>query len=50
VSGALDNLVRRLETECRQLHGQYITSRKSLIAICDYVAAADLRGPRAHAA
>ena len=50
VSGALDTLVRRLETECRQLHGRYITSRKSLLAICDHVTAADPRGARADAA
>ena len=50
VSGALDTLVRRLETECRQLHGQYISSRKSLLAICDHVIAVDSRGTRVDAA
>ena len=39
VSGDLDRLVRRLETECRQLHGHYMASRASLIAICDDVTA-----------
>jgi CHAD domain-containing protein len=50
VSAALDGLVRRLETECRQLHGRYIASRKPLQAICDHVTAADPRGTRVDAA
>jgi CHAD domain-containing protein len=50
VSGALDGLVRRLETECRQLHGQYIASRKALFATCDHVIATAAGGHRAHAA
>jgi hypothetical protein len=37
VSAHLDRLVRRLENECRQLHGQYTASRNKLFAICDYV-------------
>ena len=37
VSAHLDKLVRRLENECRQLHGQYMASRNKLLAICDYV-------------
>jgi len=37
VSAHLDRLVRRLENECRQLHGQYTASRNKLLAICDYV-------------
>src|SRR6266545_2718271 len=36
VSAHLDRLVRRLENECRQLHGQYMTSRNKLLAICEY--------------
>ena len=36
LSGDLDRLVRHLETECRQLHGHYTSSRKKLVAICDY--------------
>lgn len=36
MSGDLDRLVRRLETECRQLHGHYIASRRQLCAICDH--------------
>jgi CHAD domain-containing protein len=39
VSGDLDQLVRRLETECRQIHGQYMALRKKLLAICDHTAA-----------
>jgi hypothetical protein len=37
VSADLDRLVRRLETECRQIHGQYVTLRRKLIALCDHV-------------
>jgi len=44
VSADMDLLVRRLEAECRRLHGRYIAMRVSLLAICDY--ASDLRAPR----
>jgi CHAD domain-containing protein len=37
LSGDLDRLVRRLETECRQLHGHYMALRHKLLAICDRV-------------
>ena len=37
LSGDLDQLVRRLETECRQLHGHYMALRPQLLAICDRV-------------
>ena len=37
VSAELDRLVRRLETECRQLHGQYVAARPALLAICEHV-------------
>jgi CHAD domain-containing protein len=40
LSSDLDQLVRRLETEARQLHGQYITTRRSLLDICSRVIAA----------
>ncbi len=51
VSAHLDRLVRRLENECRQLHGQYMASRNKLVAICDYVEnAAERRGGTASAA
>ena len=33
VSADLDRLVRRLETECRQLHGHYMASRKDLLSL-----------------
>lgn len=44
LSGDLDRLVRRLETECRQLHGHYMAMRKSLLAICMHLMAG--RGTR----
>jgi CHAD domain-containing protein len=47
LSGELDQLVRRLENECRQLHGHYMAARPSLLAICEYVSA---RQPRVSAA
>jgi CHAD domain-containing protein len=51
VSAQLDRLVRRLENECRQLHGQYMASRNKLLAICDHVEhAAERQGSRASAA
>ena len=34
ISADLDGLVRHLESECRQLHGQYMASRKGLLSIC----------------
>ena len=37
LSGDLDRLVRRLETECRQLHGHYMALRRKLLVICDRV-------------
>jgi CHAD domain-containing protein len=45
MSGELDRLVRRLENECRQLHGHYMSSRHSLLSICDHAvnAAADAK-------
>jgi CHAD domain-containing protein len=47
-SSELDRLVRRLETECRQLHGQYMVLRPALLGICDYaVAAGNTRVPAA---
>jgi CHAD domain-containing protein len=39
LSGELDRLVRHLENECRQLHGSYITLRKTLLTLCDRVIA-----------
>jgi hypothetical protein len=39
LSGDLDRLVRRLETECRQLHSHYMALRLKLLAICDRVEA-----------
>jgi CHAD domain-containing protein len=34
LSADLDRLVRRLENECRQLHGHYMVSRPKLIGLC----------------
>jgi len=38
VSADLDRLVRRLETECRQIHGQYMALRRKVLTICDHTA------------
>jgi CHAD domain-containing protein len=43
LSGDLDRLVRRLENECRQLHGHYMASRHKLLVICDRVENAPTR-------
>jgi len=45
VSAELDRLVRRLETECRQLHVRYMGFKKKLLELCDYVTSADDRQP-----
>ena len=46
LSADLDEVVRRLETECRQLHGHYIAQRSSLLAIGDHVIALANARPR----
>jgi CHAD domain-containing protein len=38
LSGDLDRLVRHLETECRQIHGQYMAARRKLLVVCDHAA------------
>ena len=43
VSAELDRLVRRTETECRQLHVRYMEYKKKLLELCDYVTSADDR-------
>jgi CHAD domain-containing protein len=43
LSADLDRLVRRLETESRQLHGHYIAMRPALLAICDHAIALPAR-------
>jgi CHAD domain-containing protein len=43
VSANLDRLVRRVETECRQLHVRYMGYKKKLLELCDYVTSADDR-------
>jgi CHAD domain-containing protein len=50
ISGELDRVVRRLENECRQLHGQYMTARHTLLAICEHAIAAAAAKPTADAA
>jgi CHAD domain-containing protein len=50
LSGDLDRLVRRLETECRRLHGHYMASRHALIAISDRTEAAAAQRTAASAA
>jgi CHAD domain-containing protein len=40
LSGELDLVVRRLENECRQLHGHYMALRKALLRVCDQSIAA----------
>jgi CHAD domain-containing protein len=50
LSGELDRLVRRFENDCRQLHGQYMSSRPALLAICDHVIASAERKAAADAA
>jgi CHAD domain-containing protein len=39
LSADLDALVRGLETECRQIHGHYMTLRRKLLTIADATAA-----------
>ena len=43
LSGELDQLVRRLENECRQLHGHYIALRTPLLTLCEQVITARKR-------
>jgi CHAD domain-containing protein len=50
LSGEMDRLVRRLETECRQLHVRYISARKVLSEICDDATAAAGHAPSHHSA
>jgi len=47
VSADLDLLVRRLENECRQLHGHYMAVRPNLLALCQRLM--DDRKPRERA-
>ena len=50
VSADMDLLVRRLEMECRRLHGRYIAARAPLLAICDYASGVPTRRRRTRAA
>jgi len=40
LSSDLDQLVRHLETEARQLHGRFLSQRRALLDLCNRVAAA----------
>jgi len=50
LSADLDQLVRRLENECRRLHARYMNERKALLRICDYVGSREARIADASAA
>jgi CHAD domain-containing protein len=50
LSADLDVLVRSLETECRQLHGSYMSARPALLAICEHVTTVANSGHREPAA
>lgn len=50
LSADLDQLVRRLENECRRLHARYMNERKALLRICDYVSSREARIGNASAA
>jgi CHAD domain-containing protein len=50
LSADLDRLVRKLETECRRLHGRYMTSRRALLTICEDTIAASPAASEAPAA
>jgi CHAD domain-containing protein len=47
MSADLDLLVRRLETECRQLHGHYMAERVKLVTLCDRLTRTGERSVRA---
>jgi CHAD domain-containing protein len=47
LSGELDGFIRRLEMECRLLHGQYMALRPALLDICVEVVAPSRRRPSA---
>ena len=49
VSADLDRLVRRLENECRQLHGHFMASRRGLVSLCTRLMARGVQ-PRTSAA
>jgi hypothetical protein len=46
-SADLDRLVRRLEHECRDLHGKYMAGRDDVLAVCDQAESVAERRPRA---
>jgi CHAD domain-containing protein len=50
LSSELDRFVRKLENECRVLHGHYMASRETLLSICDHACGASTSKPAADAA
>jgi CHAD domain-containing protein len=50
VSADLDQLIRRLEHECRDLHGRYMASRRRLLAVCGAAEALSRRHRPVHRA
>ena len=46
VSADVDDLIRRLENECRVLHGQYMAARENLLTVCDRVEASNRKHQR----
>ena len=50
LSADLDRLVRRLETECRQLHARYMAFKRMLLDLCDHVRVVAAEGRDAPAA
>lgn len=46
VSADLDDLVRRLENECRVLHGRYMAGRPNLLMVCDHAEAPNRKQQR----
>jgi len=49
LSAELDELVRRIEMECRRLHGRYMSVRKTLASICEHVSTVAEEGRHVHA-
>lgn len=50
LSADLDRLVRRLENQCRGIHGKYMAARGHVPAVCAYVETASKKHRRARRA
>ncbi|MBF8300665.1 MAG: hypothetical protein HW394_1035 [Acidobacteria bacterium] len=46
MSADLDHLIRRLENECRDLHGTYMAAREHVLAVCEYAEATSKKHQR----